>query len=181
MSFRVYVSLLLVSVSTTVKAVKQRPEGVCTPVKIWSINAELNMDQQTADVHVLGPEGLLTERKQNFQSISNSQRQPQTHDNSNTSVEPLKEHVMEDNPVPSNPKKLKVIAVITPACGQSCDGPLAIQALHFIAQGICMLVVLSMWILLIAGTVLRFGRRTEKVHEVRQRHKQATVKTGSIY
>lgn len=155
MSLRFYIALLLVSYAAADETVARRAGEGQTPVKIWSINTELNMNQQTADVHVRGPKSVHTkhEDEEYIIRLDNSQ-QPGTR-NKNTAMK-KKDGVSEDDPVPSSKRTPQAVAVITSACCQGCEAPLAVHVLHRIAQVICMVVVVSMWVLLIVGVLMWF-------------------------
>lgn len=150
MPIRFYIAFLLVSFAAADKATERRSGGGQPPVKIWSINAELDMNQQTADVHVRGPNGVQAERdnKQYIIRLSNSKQQSQTQNDENAVMEPSKERSREEDPAPSNRQRPKATAVITSVCCQGCEAPLAVNVLHRIAQVIGMVVVFSMWLLL---------------------------------
>ncbi|MPC35860.1 hypothetical protein E2C01_029297 [Portunus trituberculatus] len=153
MSLRFYITFLLVSYAASDETVVRRSGNGQTPVKIWSINTELDMNQQTADVHVRGPKNVQTKHEDEgyIIRIHNSQ-QPETQ-NKNTA---MKEGVSEDDPVPSTKRRPKVVAVIASSCCQGCEAPLAVHVLHRIAQVICMVVVVCMWVLLIVGVLMQF-------------------------
>lgn len=153
-----YTAFLLVICAAADKATERRSGGGQPPVKIWSINAELDMDQQTTEVHVRGPKGVqeVLDDKPYTMRIDNSEQQSQTQNDDNAAMQPSKERLKEEGPAPSNLRRRKVTAVITSACCQGCEAPLVVHVLHKIAQGIAMVVVIIMVILLAVGITTAF-------------------------
>ena len=152
MSLSFYITFLLVSCAAADERVARRSGEGQTPVKIWSINTELDMNQQTADVHVRGPNNVQTkhEDEEYIIRIHNSQQPEILMKNTPMTLK----GVSEDEPIPSTKRRPKVVAAITSACCKGCEAPRAVRVLHRTAQAICMLVVLSMWVLLIVSVAM---------------------------
>lgn len=123
------------------------------PIKILSINAELDMDQQTADVRVRGPRGMQAARDDHEckACLDNTQTLGEPRREVMVAAEPLREA----DPSVAGPAKPQLVVTAKAACCQACEAPYAVHILHALAHGLGMLVVLCMWVLLTA-VIFRF-------------------------
>lgn len=149
----VVVLAAVVSRAAANEAHELRSVGGAAPFKIWSINAELDMNQQT-DVSVRGPRDMYVahEDHQNKIRLDNSEapRDPRRVDVA-AAVPPR-----QADPLAAGPAKPRLVVATKGACCQGCEAPPAVHLLHALAHGLGMLVVLCMWVLLVAAILIRF-------------------------
>lgn len=155
MACRACIMVLLVVASRC--AVTQAPElwsgGNAAPVQIWSINAEVDMDQQTADVRVQGPRDMQAARDihQYMTHLNNTQKLPEPRPE-----DAVTEPSREADPTSANPAKPRMVVAIKSACCDACEAPYAVLLLHSLAQGLGALVVLCMWMVLTGAILILF-------------------------
>lgn len=125
------------------------------PVKIWSINAELNMDQETADVSVQGPRGMQEARDvcQYKAPVDNTQVPCKQWREDPSASETQREA---DLTAAGPAVKPRLVIATKAACCQACEAPYAVHLLHVLAHSLGMLVVLWMLVLLTAVIYIRF-------------------------
>lgn len=135
------------------------------PVQIWSINAEVDMDLQTADVRVQGPGDVLAVRtaRPYKTHLDDDQEQGKTHlSDAQMPPEPLREDKVtaqsprETAPSPAAPAKSRMVVAVKAACCDACEAPYAVQLLHALAHGLGMVVVVFMWLVLTAAILVLF-------------------------
>lgn len=157
MSCNAYMVLLLAvvrQVTSTTEVLKGWSGRGNAPVKMWSINAELDMDQETADVSVQGP--------RNMQEARNVCQYEAPFDNTQISSKSWHEDAAarmtrkEVNPTVASPARPQLVVTNKVVCCHACETPYAMQFLHALAHGLSMLVVLWEWVLLTAAIFVRF-------------------------
>lgn len=128
-------------------------DGGTTPVKIWSVTVEPEVEQQTADLRERGPRAMQAARDdhqymtypEDIQAPSDPWRKVTAGSESRDAA-----------PTAAGQTKHRLVLTTTTVCCPLCEAPYAVVLLHALAHGIGMLVVLCMWVMLTIAIFIRF-------------------------